>query len=112
MCSINAAFVVFPRPLAPSGTAFQHSLSTGVTVKPFPISKMASASISRGVGQCRSEGHHHTQWLLSHLTRSGVSLQITIPRGTDGFGFTICCDSPVRVQAVDSGKRLDPFHCS
>uniref|UniRef100_K7GC53 Regulator of G protein signaling 3 n=1 Tax=Pelodiscus sinensis TaxID=13735 RepID=K7GC53_PELSI len=31
--------------------------------------------------------------------------QITIPRGRDGFGFTICCDSPVRVQAVDSGKR-------
>ncbi|NXF12204.1 RGS3 protein, partial [Smithornis capensis] len=29
--------------------------------------------------------------------------QITIPRGDDGFGFTICCDSPVRVQAVDSG---------
>nr|XP_021389382.1 regulator of G-protein signaling 3 [Lonchura striata domestica] len=29
--------------------------------------------------------------------------QITIPRGTDGFGFTICCDAPVRVQAVDSG---------
>ncbi|XP_027766781.1 regulator of G-protein signaling 3-like, partial [Empidonax traillii] len=28
---------------------------------------------------------------------------ITIPRGSDGFGFTICCDSPVRVQAVDSG---------
>uniref|UniRef100_A0A8B9CPE3 Regulator of G protein signaling 3 n=1 Tax=Anser brachyrhynchus TaxID=132585 RepID=A0A8B9CPE3_9AVES len=34
---------------------------------------------------------------------SGVSFQITIPRGSDGFGFTICCDSPVRVQAVDSG---------
>ncbi|KAK2490793.1 hypothetical protein MC885_019043 [Smutsia gigantea] len=30
-------------------------------------------------------------------------LKITIPRGKDGFGFTICCDSPVRVQAVDSG---------
>ncbi|XP_074871682.1 regulator of G-protein signaling 3 isoform X3 [Carettochelys insculpta] len=30
-------------------------------------------------------------------------LEITIPRGRDGFGFTICCDSPVRVQAVDSG---------
>ncbi|CAN8198129.1 unnamed protein product [Coccothraustes coccothraustes] len=30
-------------------------------------------------------------------------LKITIPRGTDGFGFTICCDAPVRVQAVDSG---------
>ncbi|XP_042127193.1 regulator of G-protein signaling 3 isoform X7 [Peromyscus maniculatus bairdii] len=34
---------------------------------------------------------------------SGERLQITIPRGKDGFGFTICCDSPVRVQAVDSG---------
>ncbi|XP_051043887.1 regulator of G-protein signaling 3 isoform X12 [Phodopus roborovskii] len=34
---------------------------------------------------------------------SGVKLQITIRRGKDGFGFTICCDSPVRVQAVDSG---------
>lgn len=29
--------------------------------------------------------------------------QITIPRGKNGFGFTICCDSPVRVQAVDLG---------
>ncbi|XP_058158494.1 regulator of G-protein signaling 3 isoform X1 [Dasypus novemcinctus] len=36
-------------------------------------------------------------------TENGEHLQITIPRGKDGFGFTICCDSPVRVQAVDSG---------
>ncbi|KAM4876979.1 regulator of G-protein signaling 3 isoform 2-T3 [Thomomys bottae] len=36
-------------------------------------------------------------------TENGEKLQITIPRGKDGFGFTICCDSPVRVQAVDSG---------
>ncbi|XP_054867786.1 regulator of G-protein signaling 3-like isoform X2 [Amphiprion ocellaris] len=28
-------------------------------------------------------------------------LTVTIVRGTDGFGFTICCDCPVRVQAVD-----------
>ncbi|XP_017449086.1 regulator of G-protein signaling 3 isoform X4 [Rattus norvegicus] len=34
---------------------------------------------------------------------NGEKLQITIRRGKDGFGFTICCDSPVRVQAVDSG---------
>ncbi|XP_054995728.1 LOW QUALITY PROTEIN: regulator of G-protein signaling 3 [Sorex araneus] len=33
----------------------------------------------------------------------GERVQIAIPRGKDGFGFTICCDSPVRVQAVDSG---------
>uniref|UniRef100_A0A8D0B9Z1 Regulator of G protein signaling 3 n=1 Tax=Salvator merianae TaxID=96440 RepID=A0A8D0B9Z1_SALMN len=30
-------------------------------------------------------------------------LQVKIARGKNGFGFTICCDSPVRVQAVDSG---------
>ncbi|XP_032979959.1 regulator of G-protein signaling 3 isoform X1 [Rhinolophus ferrumequinum] len=36
-------------------------------------------------------------------TENGEKLKITIPRGKDGFGFTICCDSPVRVQAVDSG---------
>ncbi|XP_015347653.1 regulator of G-protein signaling 3 isoform X1 [Marmota marmota marmota] len=34
---------------------------------------------------------------------NGEKFKITIPRGKDGFGFTICCDSPVRVQAVDSG---------
>ena len=55
----------------------------------------------------------HTQRLLSPLQGDcGVSLQITIPRGSDGFGFTICCDSPVRVQAVDSGKRSDHFYPS
>ncbi|KAM4635642.1 regulator of G-protein signaling 3a isoform 3-T3 [Polymixia lowei] len=30
--------------------------------------------------------------------------QVTILRGKDGYGFTICSDSPVRVQAVDPGK--------
>ncbi|KAM6930849.1 regulator of G-protein signaling 3-like [Xenentodon cancila] len=29
--------------------------------------------------------------------------QVTIIRGKDGFGFTICSDCPVRVQAVDPG---------
>ncbi|XP_028852576.1 regulator of G-protein signaling 3 isoform X2 [Denticeps clupeoides] len=31
------------------------------------------------------------------------SLMVTILRGKDGFGFTICSDSPVRVQAVEPG---------
>uniref|UniRef100_A0A3B4VNN9 PDZ domain-containing protein n=1 Tax=Seriola dumerili TaxID=41447 RepID=A0A3B4VNN9_SERDU len=30
-------------------------------------------------------------------------LTVTILRGKDGYGFTICSDSPVRVQAVDPG---------
>ncbi|XP_045891764.1 regulator of G-protein signaling 3-like isoform X3 [Micropterus dolomieu] len=29
--------------------------------------------------------------------------QVNVVRGKDGFGFTICSDCPVRVQAVDSG---------
>ncbi|XP_036185651.1 regulator of G-protein signaling 3 isoform X4 [Myotis myotis] len=40
-------------------------------------------------------------------TENVEELKITIPRGKDGFGFTICCDSPVRVQAVDSGGPAD-----
>lgn len=31
-------------------------------------------------------------------------VQVTILRGKDGYGFTICSDSPVRVQAVDPGE--------
>ncbi|KAK5871798.1 hypothetical protein PBY51_004657 [Eleginops maclovinus] len=29
--------------------------------------------------------------------------QVRVSRGDDGFGFTICCDAPVRVQAVEPG---------
>ncbi|XP_044051685.1 regulator of G-protein signaling 3-like isoform X2 [Siniperca chuatsi] len=39
-------------------------------------------------------------------TRDGGStrrLTVNVVRGKDGFGFTICSDCPVRVQAVDSG---------
>ncbi|KTG03255.1 hypothetical protein cypCar_00032886 [Cyprinus carpio] len=36
--------------------------------------------------------------------RTGIE-QVTILRGKDGFGFTICSDSPVRIQAVDPGKN-------
>ncbi|KAF4072859.1 hypothetical protein AMELA_G00252240 [Ameiurus melas] len=34
-------------------------------------------------------------------------LTVTIPRGKDGYGFTICSDSPIRVQAVDPGGPAD-----
>uniref|UniRef100_A0A672NZG3 Regulator of G-protein signaling 3-like n=1 Tax=Sinocyclocheilus grahami TaxID=75366 RepID=A0A672NZG3_SINGR len=35
------------------------------------------------------------------------SCSVTILRGKDGFGFTICSDSPVRIQAVDPGGPAD-----
>ncbi|XP_038558976.1 regulator of G-protein signaling 3-like isoform X3 [Micropterus salmoides] len=34
---------------------------------------------------------------------SAQQLTVNVVRGKDGFGFTICSDCPVRVQAVDSG---------
>ncbi|KAM3873966.1 regulator of G-protein signaling 3a [Diretmus argenteus] len=34
-------------------------------------------------------------------------LKVTILRGKDGYGFTICSDSPVRVQGVDPGGPAD-----
>ncbi|XP_061118350.1 regulator of G-protein signaling 3-like isoform X2 [Conger conger] len=34
-------------------------------------------------------------------------LTVTILRGKEGYGFTICSDSPVRVQAVDPGGPAD-----
>lgn len=44
-----------------------------------------------------------TEWLLC-CCACVRALQVTILRGKDGYGFTICSDSPVRVQAVDPGK--------
>ncbi|XP_078734155.1 regulator of G-protein signaling 3-like isoform X1 [Lampetra fluviatilis] len=35
------------------------------------------------------------------------SLKMEIERGAEGYGFTICCDSPVRVQSVDAGGPAD-----
>lgn len=40
-------------------------------------------------------------------TENMKRLLISVPRGRDGYGFTICCDSPVRVQAVDPGGPAD-----
>ncbi|XP_019741000.1 regulator of G-protein signaling 3-like [Hippocampus comes] len=34
---------------------------------------------------------------------ASTQLTVSVIRGQDGFGFTICCDSPVRVQSVDAG---------
>ncbi|CAL8343616.1 unnamed protein product [Lota lota] len=39
----------------------------------------------------------------ARLTCDWSVLQVSIMRGNDGFGFTICSDSPVRVQSVEPG---------
>ncbi|KAF3701986.1 Regulator of G-protein signaling 3 [Channa argus] len=49
----------------------------------------------------------HTIHGLCHLCIGSRLPQVTILRGKDGYGFTICSDSPVRVQAVDPGGPAD-----
>ncbi|XP_026858843.2 regulator of G-protein signaling 3-like isoform X3 [Electrophorus electricus] len=51
----------------------------------------------------RSSGTMHTIHGLCRFCIERNLPQVTILRGKDGFGFTICSDSPVRVQAVDPG---------
>ncbi|RVE68789.1 hypothetical protein OJAV_G00094910 [Oryzias javanicus] len=50
---------------------------------------------------------------ISYMTANSQDpsqhLRVSILRGEDGFGFTICSDCPVRVQAVDPGG---PAHLS
>nr|XP_020456515.1 regulator of G-protein signaling 3 isoform X3 [Monopterus albus] len=49
----------------------------------------------------------HTIHGLCHVCIGCRLPQVTILRGKDGYGFTICSDSPVRVQAVDPGGPAD-----
>ncbi|XP_055792728.1 regulator of G-protein signaling 3-like isoform X2 [Salvelinus fontinalis] len=49
----------------------------------------------------------HTIHGLCRICITARLPQVTILRGKDGYGFTICSDSPVRVQAVDSGGPAD-----
>uniref|UniRef100_A0A8C1KHT4 Regulator of G-protein signaling 3-like n=1 Tax=Cyprinus carpio TaxID=7962 RepID=A0A8C1KHT4_CYPCA len=45
--------------------------------------------------------------LLEACRGRSYNTDVTILRGKDGFGFTICSDSPVRIQAVDPGGPAD-----
>ncbi|MED6262498.1 hypothetical protein ATANTOWER_020547, partial [Ataeniobius toweri] len=53
---------------------------------------------SSGLGSLDSDDANYSSYVTSQ------HLAINIIRGKDGFGFTICSDCPVRVQAVDPGK--------
>ncbi|XP_040928983.1 regulator of G-protein signaling 3a isoform X4 [Betta splendens] len=50
---------------------------------------------------------NHGAALETNCPENMQCLTVTILRGKDGFGFTICSDSPVRVQAVDPGGPAD-----
>ncbi|XP_019963093.2 regulator of G-protein signaling 3-like isoform X1 [Paralichthys olivaceus] len=54
---------------------------------------------------CSGRTNVSTLYNKQLLTNSSSTqrLMVNIVRGTDGFGFTICSDCPVRVQAVDPG---------
>ncbi|KAI4892642.1 hypothetical protein NFI96_021631 [Prochilodus magdalenae] len=71
--------------------------------------RVASRRIKKPAGEKRLDKQPEAA-LSSHAAGPDLatpenmqSLTVTILRGKDGFGFTICSDSPVRVQAVDPG---------
>ncbi|KAM9306999.1 regulator of G-protein signaling 3a isoform 5-T5 [Pholidichthys leucotaenia] len=70
-----------------------------------------TADLNPGEGGGRGGGGGggvmHTIHGLCHLCIGCRLPQVTILRGKDGYGFTICSDSPVRVQAVDPGGPAD-----
>ncbi|KAM4720148.1 regulator of G-protein signaling 3a isoform 2-T3 [Anableps anableps] len=67
-----------------------------------------TADLNGGEGGGRGgSGVMHTIHGLCHLCIGCRLPQVTILRGKDGYGFTICSDSPVRVQAVDPGGPAD-----
>ncbi|XP_015247938.1 PREDICTED: regulator of G-protein signaling 3 isoform X1 [Cyprinodon variegatus] len=67
-----------------------------------------TADLNGGEGGGRGGGGvMHTIHGLCHLCIGCRLPQVTILRGKDGYGFTICSDSPVRVQAVDPGGPAD-----
>nr|XP_014030261.1 unnamed protein product [Salmo salar] len=51
-----------------------------------------------------NHGAPASETVLPPSPENMLYLTVTILRGKDGFGFTICSDSPVRVQAVDPGS--------
>ncbi|XP_041090345.1 regulator of G-protein signaling 3-like [Polyodon spathula] len=55
----------------------------------------------------RQEAQNYVAHTERRSPQNMDSLTVTILRGKDGYGFTICCDSPVRVQAVDPGGPAD-----
>ncbi|XP_030579555.1 regulator of G-protein signaling 3-like isoform X2 [Archocentrus centrarchus] len=79
------------------------STSTTSTTAPKDLTTSldpAKASYSGYVSTLYTNTNQH------HASRDGSCAQqmtVSIARGKDGFGFTICSDCPVRVQAVDAG---------
>ncbi|XP_049594198.1 regulator of G-protein signaling 3a isoform X3 [Syngnathus scovelli] len=66
-----------------------------------------SADLNGTAGGRGGGGVMHTIHGLCHLCIGCRLPQVTILRGKDGYGFTICSDSPVRVQGVDPGGPAD-----
>ncbi|XP_061585593.1 regulator of G-protein signaling 3-like [Cololabis saira] len=64
-----------------------------------PLSHDSASPSSGSTSQPDASDRH--QEVRDH--RGTQQLAVTIIRGKDGFGFTICSDCPVRVQAVDPG---------
>ncbi|KAK5617293.1 hypothetical protein CRENBAI_008344 [Crenichthys baileyi] len=79
----------------------KQSIST-ITTSSGPNASTQHSMGSGGLGSLGSDDANYSSYVTSALCGS-QHLAINIIRGKDGFGFTICSDCPVRVQAVDPG---------
>uniref|UniRef100_A0A3Q2WZB1 PDZ domain-containing protein n=1 Tax=Haplochromis burtoni TaxID=8153 RepID=A0A3Q2WZB1_HAPBU len=94
--------------------------STGASTASLTKSTSTSATSTSGPKDLISSLHSEVTSYSSHAStlytntsqqyagRDGSAMQrmeVSIARGKDGFGFTICSDCPVRVQAVDPGEK-------
>ncbi|XP_063345087.1 regulator of G-protein signaling 3-like isoform X1 [Pelmatolapia mariae] len=92
--------------------------STSASTASLTKSTFTSATSTSGPKDLISSLHSEVTSYSSHAStlytntnqqyagRDGSAMQrmeVSIARGKDGFGFTICSDCPVRVQAVDPG---------
>ncbi|XP_047236981.1 regulator of G-protein signaling 3-like isoform X4 [Girardinichthys multiradiatus] len=77
-------------------TRTKQSVST-ITTSSRPNVSTQHSMGSGGLGSLDSDDANYSSYVTSQ------HLAINIIRGKDGFGFTICSDCPVRVQAVDPG---------
>ncbi|XP_037113885.1 regulator of G-protein signaling 3-like isoform X2 [Syngnathus acus] len=97
-CDDTRAIVTLPDPKRPADSAAGTAPSSGTLGRDADACRHTKRVGDRDTRQ-RPERSVDRDGERDAATRQRVS----VTRGLDGFGFTICCDGPVRVQAVDTG---------
>ncbi|KAM4615848.1 regulator of G-protein signaling 3-like [Polymixia lowei] len=82
----------------PTGTR-----TTRTSTKPTQSPELAVTSANHNLSTLLFNTDYYNATARTGTQNHTQNLTVSIVRGSDGFGFTICSDSPVRVQAVEPG---------